>query len=536
MPERLAWMQPAAPGVTLVGAADRAEAVRAVADADAVIGECFADVIEAGPRLRWVQRMYAGVERCVTIPAFTERGIVLTNMQKIAGPVMSEHVLALMFGLTRGFATYVPAQARGEWADEAVPESRMWSIEGKTLLVAGLGGIGSEVARRAHALGMNVIATRNTPREKPAYVSEQGLSADLPAFVARADVIVNALPLTPETKGVFDRKIFDADEARRALHQCGPRRHRRDRGPDRGAPGRPDRRRRTRCHRSGAASGRSSAVAGAERDDHAACRGRDRPRRGAALADRARKPAPLRVGRQATVRSGREARLLRAPVSNRTLSLDDRLYEYLLAHSLREPPALAKLRAETASHPKVNMQIAPEQGQFMQMLVRLLGARRAIEVGVFTGYSSLAVMLAMPPDGRLLACDISEEFTAIARRHWQAAGVADRIELVIAPAKATLDARLAAGEAGRYDFAFIDADKTGYLAYYERLIQLVRPGGLIVVDNTLWGGDVADPSNRDADTVALREFNDVLLADTRIELSLLPLGDGLTLARRREAV
>ncbi len=208
--ERLAWMQTASPGVTLVGAADRAEAVRMASDADAVIGECLADVIQAGPRIRWVQRMFAGVERCVAIPAFAERGIVLTNMQKIAGPVMSEHVLAFMFGLARGLATYVPAQARGEWADEAVPESRMWSLDGKTLLVAGLGGIGTEVARRAHALGMNVIATRNTPREKPAFVSEQGLSGDLPAFVARADIIVNALPLTQETKGVFDRRIFDA--------------------------------------------------------------------------------------------------------------------------------------------------------------------------------------------------------------------------------------------------------------------------------------------------------------------------------------
>ena len=221
-------------------------------------------------------------------------------------------------------------------------------------------------------------------------------------------------------------------------------------------------------------------------------------------------------------------------MSNRTLKLDDRTYEYLLAHSLREAPALALLRAETASHPKVNMQIAPEQGQFMQMLVRLSGVRRAIEVGVFTGYSSLAVMLAMPPDGRLLALDVSEEYTSIARRHWQAAGVADRIELVIAPAKDTLDARIAAGEAGRYDFAFIDADKTGYLAYYERLMKLVRPGGLIVVDNTLWGGEIANPGNRDADTVALREFNDVLHKDPRIELALLPVGDGLTLARRRE--
>lgn len=221
-------------------------------------------------------------------------------------------------------------------------------------------------------------------------------------------------------------------------------------------------------------------------------------------------------------------------MSNRTLPLDDRLYEYLLRHSLREPPALAKLRAETASHPRVNMQIAPEQGQFMQLLVRLIGARRAIEVGVFTGYSSLAVALALPPDGRLLACDVSEEYTAIARRHWQDAGVAGKIELVLAPAQQTLDARLAAGEAGRHDFAFIDADKQGYLGYYERLMKLIRPGGLIAVDNTLWGGDVADPTNRDPDTVALREFNDRLLADPRIDLSLLPLADGLTLARRRE--
>jgi len=220
-------------------------------------------------------------------------------------------------------------------------------------------------------------------------------------------------------------------------------------------------------------------------------------------------------------------------MSNRTLQLDDRAYEYLLAHSLREDPALAALRAETASHPKVNMQIAPEQGQFMQMLVRLSGAKRAIEVGVFTGYSSLAVMLAMPRDARLLALDVSEEYTSIARRHWQAAGVADRIELVIAPAQDTLDARIRAGEAGQYDFAFIDADKTGYLAYYERLLTLVRPGGLITVDNTLWNGEVANPANREADTVALRAFNDALHRDPRIDLALLPVGDGLTLARVR---
>ncbi len=208
--QRLAWLQAAAPGVALVSAADRAAAIREVADADAVIGVCAPDIVQAGPRLRWIQHLYAGVERCVGTPGFAGRGIVLTNMQKVAGPVMSEHVLAFMLGLARGFAAYIPAQGRGEWADEAVPESRMWSLEGKTLLVAGLGGIGNEVARRAQALGMNVIATRNTPHEKPDWVSEQGLAGDLPAFVARADVIVDCLPLTPETKGVFDRRIFDA--------------------------------------------------------------------------------------------------------------------------------------------------------------------------------------------------------------------------------------------------------------------------------------------------------------------------------------
>jgi caffeoyl-CoA O-methyltransferase len=221
-------------------------------------------------------------------------------------------------------------------------------------------------------------------------------------------------------------------------------------------------------------------------------------------------------------------------MSNRTLGLDERTQRYLLEHSLREAPALAALRAETASHPRVNMQIAPEQGAFMQMLVRLTGARRAIEVGVFTGYSSLAVMLAMPADGRLLALDVSEEYTSVARRHWQAAGVADRVELVIAPAKQTLDARIAKGEAGRYDFAFIDADKTSYLDYYERLLTLVRPGGLIVVDNTLWHGEVANPENREAETQALRQFNDALHRDPRVDLALLPIADGVTLARIRD--
>ncbi len=207
---RLAWMQEAVPGVTLVAPADRAGAVREAADADAVIGECVPEVIQAGPRIRWVQRMFAGVERCIAIPSFAERGIVLTNMQKVAGSVMSEHVLAFLFGLTRGLATYVPAQAKGQWADEAVPESRLWEVKGRTMLVVGLGGIGAETAKRAHALGMTVIAIRNSGTQGPEYVAEVGLPDKLLSFVARADVIVNTLPLTQDTKGIFDRKVFDA--------------------------------------------------------------------------------------------------------------------------------------------------------------------------------------------------------------------------------------------------------------------------------------------------------------------------------------
>jgi phosphoglycerate dehydrogenase-like enzyme len=203
-------MQEAAPGVEVVGAPDRAAAARAAADADAVIGECVPEVIAAGVRLRWVQRMYAGVERCLAMPAFAERGIVLTNMQKVAGPVMAEHVMALMFGLTRGLADYLPAQAMGEWADEAVPESRMWEVKGRTMLVAGLGGIGTEVAKRAHALGMTVIATRNSGTDGPDYVAEVGLADKLLPFAGRADVIVSTLPLTPETRGLMNKAFFDA--------------------------------------------------------------------------------------------------------------------------------------------------------------------------------------------------------------------------------------------------------------------------------------------------------------------------------------
>ncbi len=220
-------------------------------------------------------------------------------------------------------------------------------------------------------------------------------------------------------------------------------------------------------------------------------------------------------------------------MSNRTFSLDNALYEYLLGASLREHPVLARLRAETAAHPQVNMQIAPEQGQFMALLVRLMGATRCLEIGVFTGYSSLAVALALPPEGRIVACDVSDEYTAVARRYWAEAGVAERIDLRLAPAVETLDALLAGGAGGSYDFAFIDADKEGYAAYYERSLRLLRPGGLIAVDNTLWDGAVADPQDQSADTVAIRAFNHSLCEDERVDLSLVPIGDGLTLARKR---
>jgi caffeoyl-CoA O-methyltransferase len=218
--------------------------------------------------------------------------------------------------------------------------------------------------------------------------------------------------------------------------------------------------------------------------------------------------------------------------SYRSLQLDETLYRYVLQHSLREHPAQTALREATRSHRQAGMQIAPEQGQFMALLVKLLGARRTIEIGVFTGYSALAVALALPDDGRVLACDISDEFTRVGRPFWAQAQVAHKIDLQLAPALQTLDTRLAAGEGGQYDFAFIDADKTGYDDYYERCLQLVRRGGLIAIDNTLWGGDVARPATS-ADTLALQALNSKLHADERIGLSLLPFSDGLTLARRR---
>jgi predicted O-methyltransferase YrrM len=220
-------------------------------------------------------------------------------------------------------------------------------------------------------------------------------------------------------------------------------------------------------------------------------------------------------------------------MTDRRLQITDDIHRYLVEHSVREPDVLARLRAATASLPQAQMQIGPEQGQLMALLARLVGAKRCIEIGVFTGYSSLSVALALPPDGRILACDVSEEWTSIARRFWREAGVEHKIELKLQPAVRTLEQLLAAGEAGRYDFAFIDADKPSYDTYYELLLQLLRPGGLIALDNTLWSGHVADPNDRDPNTAALRVLNDKLHRDERVDLSLLPVGDGLTLARKR---
>lgn len=220
-------------------------------------------------------------------------------------------------------------------------------------------------------------------------------------------------------------------------------------------------------------------------------------------------------------------------MSNKTFTLSDELYEYLTRVSLRERPILARLRRETAADPKSCMQISPEQGQFMMLLVKLLGAKRCLEVGVFTGYSSLCVALALPDDGRLLACDVDEQWTSVARRYWKEAGVGEKIELRLAPALATLEGELAAGRAGSYDFAFIDADKGNYVDYYERCLKLLRPGGLIAVDNVLWSGRVADPSDQSADTLAIRAFNSHVQGDERVDLSLIPISDGITICRKR---
>ena len=220
-------------------------------------------------------------------------------------------------------------------------------------------------------------------------------------------------------------------------------------------------------------------------------------------------------------------------MSNRSINLTDRLYDYLHANSLREPQVLAELRAETAAMPEHGMQISPEQGQFMGLLLRLMAARRVIEVGTFTGYSSTAMAMALPADGRILCCDVSEKYTAVARRAWAKAGVAEKITLKLAPEAEKLDAEIKAGRGGHYDFCFIDADKSNYDHYYERALVLLRAGGLIAIDNVLWGGAVADPSDQSEDTAAIRRLNAKLKDDRRVDLSMLPIGDGLTLAMKR---
>lgn len=220
-------------------------------------------------------------------------------------------------------------------------------------------------------------------------------------------------------------------------------------------------------------------------------------------------------------------------MTRRTTPLSDALQQYLLDVSLRERECLRRLREETSQLEQANMQIGPEQGQFMGLLLELIRARRVLEVGTFTGYSTLAMALALPEDGRIVACDVSEEWTAIARRHWEEAGVAYKIDLRLAPAADTLRALLEEGAAESFDFAFIDADKPAYETYYELALRLLRPGGLIAVDNTLWEGKVADPDETDPETDAIRSFNLAVRDDDRVSLSLVPVGDGLTLLRKR---
>jgi caffeoyl-CoA O-methyltransferase len=215
------------------------------------------------------------------------------------------------------------------------------------------------------------------------------------------------------------------------------------------------------------------------------------------------------------------------------LPVTPELAEYIRNASLREPDVLRRLREETASHPMVSMQISPEQGQFMALLVAMLNAKRTLEIGVFTGYSSLAVALALPEDGRVIACDVNEEWTSIARRYWREAGVDRKIDLRLRPAIQTLDDLIVLGQGNGFDFAFIDADKANYANYFERCLTLIRPGGLIAVDNVLWSGQVADPAVGDEDTRAIRAFNEKLKNDQRIWLSMLPIRDGLTLACKK---
>ncbi len=220
-------------------------------------------------------------------------------------------------------------------------------------------------------------------------------------------------------------------------------------------------------------------------------------------------------------------------MSKATTGLDPALYDYILKTTLREPEILARLRRETDSHPRAGMQISPDQGQLLALVVELLGARRIIEVGTFTGYSSLAMALALPDDSEMVCCDVSEDYTSVARRYWAEAGVAGRITLRLAPALETLDALITDGRTGAFDMAFIDADKENYQNYFERCLALIRPGGLVAIDNVLWNGRVIDPSDDTVDTKAIRAFNAGLKDDDRVTISLLSVADGLTLARKR---
>ncbi len=220
-------------------------------------------------------------------------------------------------------------------------------------------------------------------------------------------------------------------------------------------------------------------------------------------------------------------------MSRASIGLSPELSDYLRSVAVRDSGLHLRLRNETAKLPRAGMQISPEQGELMALLVRLMGARRCLEVGVFTGYSSLVVAEALPADGRLIACDVNADTTAIARRYWHEAGVAHKIDLRIAPALDTLDGLIDKGQGGRFDFAFIDADKPNYDGYYERALTLLRPGGLVAIDNVLWSGAVADPAKDDANTNAIRALNRKIHADARVTCAMLPVGDGLTLARKQ---
>jgi predicted O-methyltransferase YrrM len=274
--------------------------------------------------------------------------------------------------------------------------------------------------------------------------------------------------------------------------------------------------------------------------DGTSCTGRTRatarhfgaPCGSARRAARAQAPRDADAEAQAAGATGRAVEL-RIAMSNATLGLPEDLHAYLLEVGVREPEVLRDLRAETAALPEHDMQIAPEQGAFMALLVELIGARRCLEVGTFTGYSSIAVALAMPPGGTMVCCDVSREWTDVARRYWERAGVADRIELRLGPALDSLDALLTEGQAATFDFAFLDADKVHYPEYADRAIALLRPGGLLAIDNVFWGGEITNPDADDDSVRAIRSMSRALAEDGRVSLAMVPIADGLTLARKR---